>query len=398
MFHIHRAERADGLVDALGGVVGSPLDDPMQAEVVAVPTRGVERWLTQRLSAVLGASPGRADGVCANVEFPFPGRLVNGAVAAAVGVDREADPWLPARSVWPLLEVVEASLGEPWLAPLAAHLGGAGADADASRRARRLSTVRHIADLYDRYAVHRPAMLRAWAEASDGGWQAELWRRLRARIGEPSPAERLDDACARLRAEPALVDLPARLSLFGLTRLPASYLDVLHALAAERDVHLFLLHPSAELWARIAAFTARPAADRAPRRGRDRGAAAEPAARLLGAGRPRDAARPRARTATPSVVHDHLVVEERRPTLLGRIQADIRADRAPPGPAAPRRRRRARAARARRIAACRCTPATAGPARSRSCATRSCTCSPTTRRSSRATSSSCAPTSRPSRR
>ena len=61
----------------------------MQAEVVAVPTRGVERWLTQRLSAVLGASPGRADGVCANVEFPFPGRLVNGAVATAAGVDRE---------------------------------------------------------------------------------------------------------------------------------------------------------------------------------------------------------------------------------------------------------------------------------------------------------------------
>ena len=299
MLHIHRAERADGLVDALGDVVRSPLADPMQAEIVAVPTRGVERWLTQRLSAVLGASPGRADGVCANVEFPFPGRLVNGAVATAAGVDREADPWLPARSVWPLLDVVEASIGESWLAPLAAHLGGAGADARCRPEVpRRLSSVRHIADLYDRYAVHRPAMLRAWAEGSGDGWQAELWRRLRERIGEPSPAERLDDACARLRAEPALVDLPPRVSLFGLTRLPASYLDVLHALAVERDVHLFLLHPSAELWARIASFTRDRPADRAPRRGCDRGAAAESAARLLGAGRSRDAARPRWRVPT----------------------------------------------------------------------------------------------------
>src|SRR2546428_181552 len=126
MFHIHRAERADGLVASLGAVVSAPLDDPMQAEVIAVPTRGVERWLTQRLSAVVGASPGRGDGVCANVEFPFPGRLVTGAIAAAVGVDRETDPWLPARSVWPLLDVVEALLGEPWLAPLAAHLREAG--------------------------------------------------------------------------------------------------------------------------------------------------------------------------------------------------------------------------------------------------------------------------------
>jgi exodeoxyribonuclease V gamma subunit len=215
----------------------------------------VERWLTQRLSVVLGASPGRGDGVCANVDFPFPGRLVNGAVATAAGVDWEADPWLPERSVWPLLDVVESSIAEPWLAPLAAHLGGAGAVADPSMGARRLSSVRHVADLFDRYAVHRPAMLRGWAEGGGDGWQVELWRRLRERIGGPSPAERLDDACARLRAEPGLVDLPSRVSLFGLTRLPASYLDVLRALATARDVHLFLLHPSAELWARIASFT-----------------------------------------------------------------------------------------------------------------------------------------------
>ena len=76
MLHIHRAERADALVAALGAVVAEPLDDPMAAEVVAVPTRGVERWLTQRLSTRLGASPGRADGVCANITFPYPAALV----------------------------------------------------------------------------------------------------------------------------------------------------------------------------------------------------------------------------------------------------------------------------------------------------------------------------------
>src|SRR3989442_1793906 len=58
MLHIHRAERADALVAALGAIVAEPLDDVMAAEVVAVPTRGVERWLSQRLSARLGAGPG----------------------------------------------------------------------------------------------------------------------------------------------------------------------------------------------------------------------------------------------------------------------------------------------------------------------------------------------------
>ena len=78
----------------------------------------------------------------------------------------------------------------------------------------------------------------------DGGWQPELWRRLRERIAAPSPAERLSDACARIRREPTLLELPPRLSLFGLTRMPRSYLEVLAAIAADREVHLFVLHPS----------------------------------------------------------------------------------------------------------------------------------------------------------
>ena len=113
-----------------------------------------------------------------------------------------------------------------------------------------------MADIFDRYAVHRPDMLQRWAEGraqlDETPWQVELWLSLRERIGQPSPAERLREACARLRREPALLDQPPRLSLFGLTRLPASYLDVLEAMAAERDVHLFLLHPSPALWDRVA--------------------------------------------------------------------------------------------------------------------------------------------------
>ncbi|MDP9019860.1 MAG: exodeoxyribonuclease V subunit gamma, partial [Actinomycetota bacterium] len=346
MLHLHRAERADVLVEALGSLVAQPLDDPMEAEVVAVPTRGVERWLTQRLSGRLGATPGRSDGVCANVEFPFPGRLVGGAVAAATGVDRDDDPWLAERSVWPLLEVVDACLGEPWLAPLAAHLGGTGAqaDGDAARRARRFTTVRHVADLYDRYGVHRPAMLRRWAagEDTDGegrglredaAWQSPLWRHLRERVGSPSPAERLDDACAVLGEDASACDLPRRLSLFGLTRLPASYLQVVRALAVERDVHLFLLHPSPVLWARVAEVAPGPSG--IVRRGEDL-TAEVPHNRLLSSwGRDaREMQLVLTADAGPQADH-HRPLEAPAATLLQRIQADVRADRSPPGPPLP---------------------------------------------------------------
>ena len=227
----------------------------MTPEVVSVPTRGIERWLTQRLSATLGARPGGRDGVCANISFPFPGSLISEALALASGTDPKSDPWLPERAVWPLMEVVAEHFADPWLAPLAQHIE----NSVTVQGSKRFSSIRHVADLFDRYAVHRPGMLQAWAgvagaydEAGESPWQAELWRLLRARIGSASPAERLLESCARLRDDPALLQLPCRLSLFGLTRLPASYLDVLEAVAAGREVHLFLLHPSPALWRRLA--------------------------------------------------------------------------------------------------------------------------------------------------
>jgi len=261
MLIVHRAERADRLVEALGSVLVTPLDDPFTSEIVSVPSRGIERWLTQQLSNVLGASgPGRGDGICANLEFPFPGRLAGGALHRVSGVDPDEDPWAPARAAWPLMAVIDEHLGEDWMAALTAHLGE---PSDEARRARRFGTSRHVADLFDRYSMHRPGMITSWARGDDVDgvgdslrpdlvWQAMLWRLLRDRIGVPSPAERLAPATERLREAPELVDLPSRVSLFGLTRLAPSMLQVFDAIAVARDVHLYLLHPSPTLWQRVA--------------------------------------------------------------------------------------------------------------------------------------------------
>jgi exodeoxyribonuclease V gamma subunit len=340
LLHIHRAERADRLVDALAAILGEPPADPFTPETIAVPTRGMERWLTQRISARLGASPGRADGICANVEFPFPGRLIGGAISTASGIEPDDDPWPPERSVWPLLDVVRGCLGEPWLERLATHLGWTEADSGAGRRFGRL---RLIADLFDQYGIRRPAMLQAWARGEDtdgsGGrlpdgalWQAELWRRLRGAIGVPSPAERLGDACVRLRQAPELVTLPDRISLFGLTRLPASYLEALSALAVGRDVHLFLLHPSPELWRAIAdRDPGTPIVTRAQDTTED-----QAANRLLASwGVDARELQLVMESTGEHADHHHELADPPSETLLGRLQADVRANRAPPGPPLP---------------------------------------------------------------
>jgi len=341
VLHLHRADRADRLIGALAEVLGVPLADPFAQEVVAVPTRGVERWLTQRLSGRLGVTAGRADGICANVVFPSPRRLVDEVVAAASGFDPDEDPWLPQRAVWPLLEVVDANLGAPWLERLAAHL-----DQHRGDRSRRFRSVRHLAGLYDRYARFRPPLLQAWHDGLDDDgsartlqphdrWQAELWRRLRERIGRPGPVERLASACERLVVDPELAALPPRVSLFGLTSLPTRHLEILRALADGRDVHLFLLQPSDASWRHVAAAAHR----HGPARSRAKLATAFLPANPLLASWGHDARELQmglARVGDAAVDDHHGVDSPAGDRLLARLQDEVRADRMPTGgPDAP---------------------------------------------------------------
>lgn len=288
--HIHRAERADVLAATLAELLAAPLPDPFATEVVAVPAKGVERWLAQRLSSALGVTAaGSDDGVAANIAFPSPGALVAEVLAAAAGIAPDDDPWTPDRMVWTLLRVIDESAGEPWCAVPARHLGVARPDAGAEhRRSRRYATARRLAALFDGYASRRPSVLTEWATGSDTDgtgrqlpddlrWQAALWRRLRATIDVPGPAERLTLACDRLRAEPDVVDLPTRLSLFGATRAAADQLAVVSALAAHRDVHLWLVHPSPVLWDRLARGASGNTSGNAEHRGRADGGEAAPA-------------------------------------------------------------------------------------------------------------------------
>ncbi|MGQ0467759.1 MAG: exodeoxyribonuclease V subunit gamma [Sporichthyaceae bacterium] len=243
MLHVHRSASADVLVAELAALLAVPSGDPFAVEVVAVPAAGVERWLAQRLSHVLGAGAGTA-GICANVRFPSPTRLLDAALGAVEDDPDSVLAWSAERVVWPLLEIVDAGFGMAAVSP-----------------GRRFGWAARLAGILTRYGHERPELLQSWARGEDAAyllptdlaWQPDLWRGLRARIGSPSPAERLREGVALLRKEPDRVDLPERFSIFGLNRLSTARLLVLAALAEHRDVHLWIHHASPALWDAVAA-------------------------------------------------------------------------------------------------------------------------------------------------
>ncbi|HEY5853569.1 MAG TPA: exodeoxyribonuclease V subunit gamma [Aldersonia sp.] len=327
MLKVHTATGTAALADGLADLLAAPLSDPFAGEVVAVPAKGVERWIVQRLALRLGAVD--TDGIAANIEFPNPARLVADVLATCSGVDPDDDEWAPARLRWTVLEVIDGCLDESWCAVLHRHLTDT---PDRQRSGRRFATAARMVDLFAGYAAQRPAMPLDWAAGrdrdgvgadleEDTAWQAELWRRVRARVGTPSPAERLDAACAALRADPALVGLPERLSLFGPTRLPTDQLDVLAALGAHRDVHLWLPHPSPTMWDALAEKDV-------PVRRVDDDSALDVAHPLL-AGLGRDVRELQFRLRSRDAQFDRRAEPDRPDTLLGRLQSGIVADLPP---------------------------------------------------------------------
>lgn len=270
MLEVVRSNRLEPLVDALAErLAAAPLTDPMQAEVVAVPSRGSERWLSQQLAARLGDT-GIGDGVAAGLAFPFPGGLVEDLVARLAGAAGAADPWRAERLAWPVLAVLDdlavgaadPAVGaadpapgreaRPWL-PLERYLRGP----DGPVATRRLPLARRVADVLDRYALARPAMVAAWEDGRDVGpdgsdlaveqrWQPALWRHLCATLDADSPTRRRTAALAALAAPqpPAGVALPQRLSVFGVTAVPPAHLEVLAALGRHTAVSLYLLAPT----------------------------------------------------------------------------------------------------------------------------------------------------------
>lgn len=241
-FHLHRAERTDLLADGLAGLLSQPPADPFAQELVLVPAKGVERWLSQRLSNRLG--------VCAAVEFRNPRSLI----AELTGTSDE-DPWSADAMAWPLLAVIDENLDQPWCQPVAGHLGHfETGDEYELRQGRRYAVARRLAGLFASYARQRPQLLVDWAGLPDDlSWQAPLWQALTERIDADPPHLRHAKTLARLTDSPS--DLPERLSLFGHTRLPVTEIELLTALATHHDLHLWLPHPSDDLWQSLAGGT-----------------------------------------------------------------------------------------------------------------------------------------------
>ncbi len=238
--NIIASNRMEVLAEKLADVLAGPLSSPLTPEIIVVQSRGMERWVSMQLAAF--------HGICANVRFPFPRRMIQDIFHAVLpGWEAEQD-FNPELAAWRIMSLLTVASSRPGFEPLAAYLH------DDSQGLKRFQLSRQIARLFDQYLIFRPEMILNWEKRiSDGdeySWQADLWRLFveEGKIVHPAVLRlSLQDVMIR-RGNQLSACLPERISIFGISYLPPFYLDIFLAVSSFMEVNFFLLNPSREFW------------------------------------------------------------------------------------------------------------------------------------------------------
>jgi len=226
---IQSAQSSGMLLPVLAARLKEPQADPFALDIVVVPGVGISDWIQERLSIHLGPQ-----GIVANTKFWLPSEF-NRAASAFSTETVEAHG--ASQMQWAIFEYLTAQDRE------------GSEPAPGFRMAkRRLSFAGRVADLFDRYSVHRPEMINDWNAGKDTDgtdqlsdnqlWQPKLWREVKKILATPT-ANTSFQLDLRLAAE--LQD--ARLTFFGLESFSRAKVDLLRKLGIERDIQILHLTP-----------------------------------------------------------------------------------------------------------------------------------------------------------
>ena len=246
MLTIHSGTYLQSLAEALlQQFKKSPSKHILAPELFVVQNHGMARWLSLYIA--------EKEGIAANLEFKFPAEVYWKVLRV---MDPEIPENLPSERqpmTWAIFDILQSDI-KGSLPVLHQYIHR---DDSLKQEIRSWNLACRIADVFDQYLTYRPAMLLGWEKGnlktkdSSEQWQAVLWQELmrhwhgngkrkwdhRAELGKQL-YKKLDE-----QAIPS-GDLPARISVFGVTEMPEVYLKTFLKLSTTIDIHFYLLDVS----------------------------------------------------------------------------------------------------------------------------------------------------------
>ncbi len=215
---------------------------PLQREIVIVQSKGMQRWLSLEIA--------RQCGICAHLEYLFPKAFVY-SLFRQIAQLPETSPYAPEIMTWLILKHLSDLADLPGADSLQHYIS------NDSTGLKKYQLATEIASLFERYIIMRPEMTTRWdrgdtrreAIFKESHWQAALWQMLSAdTASSDGPIHHAALKNFFLKTEAPILDLPDRISVFGISTLPPFYIDIFSKIARQVAVDIYYLNPCREYW------------------------------------------------------------------------------------------------------------------------------------------------------
>ncbi|MBW2296785.1 MAG: exodeoxyribonuclease V subunit gamma, partial [Deltaproteobacteria bacterium] len=244
MTDCHRtSNRLEVLLQRLAREISQPLASVITPEIILTQSVGMARWVAMELAA--------CHRISANMVFPFPNAFLNLLLEKLSLEDSPEDPFDPAVLTFRIMRTLPSCLVRPGYEGLRSYFAGD------SRQIKLLQLSQKIAHLFDQYLVFRPDIILEWDQGKtttegDQTWQADLWREVARGHEHLHRVSIQNDIMAKIDRRKYVADnFPERISIFGISYLPAFHLQVLSAISKITRVNWFLMSPCRQYWGEV---------------------------------------------------------------------------------------------------------------------------------------------------
>jgi len=237
---LYSGNRLEVLTDKFAEKIASAPLPVMTKETIVLQSMGMMKWLTVEMSRRLG--------IWSNYDYIFPNRMAGKILDSFIpdkGDERFFDKDI---MTWKCMDLILKERNNPCLAELSSYIK------NDITGVKLYQVSSKIVDLFDQYMTFRPDMIIDWDNGGmEGEWQAELWRILTRDMAGDHPPALLYKIYNLLKAGGNFlpVNLPERITVFGISYIPMYHLNILRAASLYSEVDLFILNPSSEYWGNI---------------------------------------------------------------------------------------------------------------------------------------------------
>jgi len=245
--HLIRSNKVEILFDELSTVLGSKHLGPFESEWLVTQNPGMTKWLSLQLASEFG--------IWANDQVYFPKRLLERSLYLMFGQKaKSVNRWNSESMALELYEIFTDPLLCDELGLISQYL------TKQTGSAVRLELAQKIADCFDQYLVYRPDWIRQFelkgaplVDSPHWDWQGKLWNLLCDRLPSGHWADLTEQFIQAIDSGQKPKGFPERISIFGLSTLPPSFIQLLRSISKATELYIYSLNPTDDFWADLIA-------------------------------------------------------------------------------------------------------------------------------------------------